>query len=200
MGGIEKPILLDLPVPIRTKRLVLRPPAPGDGLALNEAISESIAELAPRMPWANPAPTVQDSEESARKFAAGFILRTALPFLIFHDRRLLGMCALQDIRWNIPSAAIGYWLRTSETGRGYMTEAVNALALYAFRVPGMRRISLAPEDRNLKSAGIPERLGFILEGRAENCGVKPDGTLRTSRIYVRFNADGLDDAGVSWQA
>lgn len=38
---IMKPILLDLPMPIITPRLLLRPPQPGDGIALNAAVSES---------------------------------------------------------------------------------------------------------------------------------------------------------------
>ena len=38
---IMKPILLDLPMPIITPRLLLRPPQPGDGIALNAAVSET---------------------------------------------------------------------------------------------------------------------------------------------------------------
>jgi hypothetical protein len=38
---IIKPILIDLPMPIITSRLLIRPPQIGDGVALNAAIIES---------------------------------------------------------------------------------------------------------------------------------------------------------------
>ncbi|HAU29320.1 MAG TPA: GNAT family N-acetyltransferase [Rhodospirillaceae bacterium] len=201
MGGIDNPILLDLPVPIRTKRLTLRPMQAGDGQAMNEAIAESASELARFPPWATPLPTISQSEERARQFSADFILRKLLAFCIMREGRMIGLCGLHKIDWKIPSAEIGYWLRTSTTGHGYMTEAVNALSLYAFRVPGLRRLVLGCDDDNAKSAGVAERPGFALESKAFGKHLKRDtDELATSRIYVRFNADGLDDTGVSWGA
>jgi len=201
MAGIENPILLDLPVPIRTKRLVLRPIAPGNGGAMNEAISESLPELAPWLDWATSAPTPEQSEELARTFAANFILRSALVFLMWREDRLIGRCALYDFNWKIPSAELGYWIRTSESGKGYMTESISALAIYAFRHIGLRRLVLGCFDENLKSTAIAQRLGFTLESRAACASYNSSSkSLCTWRTYVRLNADGLDDAGVSWGA
>ena len=61
------PVLLDIPVPITTKRLLFRPPMPGDGPELNAAVAESFAELNQWMPWASMLPPVDDSEASARR-------------------------------------------------------------------------------------------------------------------------------------
>ena len=201
MAGIEKPILLDLPVPIRTRRLTLRPPVPGDGRMTNEAIAESTAELARFLPWASPVPTQEQSEEKVRLFAASFILREAIIFFMWRENRLIGLCDIHRPNWKIPSGEIGYWLRTSEAGKGYMTEAVNALSLYAFRVLGLRRLVLGCDDENTRSAAVAQRLGFSLESRALGTHLKiGSDELATSRTYVRFNADGLSDEGVSWGA
>jgi len=201
MAGIENPLLLDLPVPIRTKRLTLRPPQPGDGAAMFDAVSESLAELQPYLRWATPAPTLGQREEYARQFAANFILRENLAFTIWQNSRFIGICELHHFNWKIPSAYTGYWLRTSESGKGYMTEGVNALSLYGFRELGLRRLVIRCDDDNTKSAGVPERLGFALESTSQNDALKPNSSdLRTTRTYVRFNADGLSDEDISWGA
>jgi hypothetical protein len=68
-----KPILLNLSVPITTPRLVLRPPQVGDGVAVNEAVLESIDTLRQFMPWAKEKPSIDDSEEFVRQAAANWI-------------------------------------------------------------------------------------------------------------------------------
>lgn len=61
-----KPILLDLPMPITTPRLLLRPPQIGDGAIINAAVLETFDLLHPIMPWAQAKPTVDESEEYVR--------------------------------------------------------------------------------------------------------------------------------------
>ena len=52
MGDFQ-PILLDLPLPILTPRLSIRPTMPGDGEATHEAIEETYDQLKQWMPWAS---------------------------------------------------------------------------------------------------------------------------------------------------
>ncbi len=201
MAGIENPILLDLPVPIHTKRLILRPLAPGDGAALFEAASESMAELAPWdiMDCVKPATTPEDCEIIARKCAACFLQRHFLLFGMWAGERFVGIADLGVSNWKIPSGKFGYWLRTSETGRGYMTEAISAICLYAFREIGMRRLEIRCDETNAKSAAVAERLGFVLESTAPMADVHPQtGKPTTELTFVRFNADGLADTDISW--
>ena len=201
MAGIEKPILLDLPVPIRTKRLTLHPLQTGDGAAMFTAISESMAEFAPWLEWASSPQTPETAEETARRFSAEFLLRKHLSFAIFSDARFLGMVALYGFKWNIPSACCGYWLRTSETGKGYMTESVNALSLYGFRHIGLRRLAILCDADNLKSIAVPKRLDFALEATSPMADIHPQtGEPTTELVFVRLNDAGLDDASVSWPA
>lgn len=70
-----KPILIDLPTPIFTPRLVLRPPQIGDGIVINEAVLESFEELHRFLHWAKEKPTVAESEELVRLAAANWILK-----------------------------------------------------------------------------------------------------------------------------
>jgi hypothetical protein len=49
---VRPPILRDFPESFETERLLIRCPMPGDGAEVYAAVSESLDELRPWMPWA----------------------------------------------------------------------------------------------------------------------------------------------------
>ena len=73
---------------------------------------------------------------------------------------------------------IGYWCRRGETGKGYVSEGVAALAELALGRLGGARVEIRCDDLNLRSAAVAERCGFALEGILANDG-------RSTRVYVR---------------
>ena len=84
------PMLIEVPERIETARLVLRVPQRGDGAAVNAAVAETIAELAPWLPWAGSMPTPDESEMHCRRLQARFILREDLAMLMFERRAGVG--------------------------------------------------------------------------------------------------------------
>ncbi len=198
---LMNPILIDIPMPIRTPRLLIRPPVAGEGRILNEAILESFNELHRWMPWAEKRPTLEESEESVRRATAKWILREDLRMTI-HDRttdRIVGSTGLHRFAWDIPSFEIGYWARTSDAGKGYITEATHALTLYAFRQFKAKRVEVRCNADNAKSAAIPKRLGFELEGRLRNEDTHVrEGAGRDKLIFARVDEAGLPPLDVSW--
>ena len=189
--------LLNLPMPITTSRLLLRPPQIGDGAIVNAAIVESFNELRQFMPWAQVLPTVDQTEEYVRQAAANWIVKKNeepyLPLLIF-DRQigeLIGNTGFHHFDWDIPCLETGYWLRTSRTGQGLMTEAVNAQTRYAFEQLKVKRIAITCDTANVRSKNIPERLGFQLEGTLKNNRLTVDGSVSDTLVFARYNLDGL---------
>ena len=182
-------ILLDIPVPITTDRLLLRPPQPGDGIIVNKAVVESFDELKPWLPWAQQLPSIEASETWCRESIAEWALRTELPLLVFdHDNNLLGSSGFNVINWEVPSVEIGYWIRTSCTEKGYATEAVTALCHYAFKQLKVKRVGIRCDEDNKPSRRIPLKLGFEEEGIFRFHDIKPDGSgPRTAILYARFN-------------
>ncbi len=172
-------------MPIETKRLLLKPPEPGSGKACNEAIIESFAELHAWMPWAKNPPTLIETEEFARQAAGKWILREDLTLWIFEKAtgEFLGGTGFHRMNWQIPRFEIGYWLRTSKTGQGYITEAVEALTKYAFKILKAKRIEIRCDDTNLKSRAIPERLGYQLDGILKMEALAADGSVRNTCVY-----------------
>ncbi len=195
-----KPILVDLPVPILTPRLLIRPVLAGDGKEINAAVIESLEELKPFMPWAQKAPSVEESEESVRKSTAQWILREDLR-LSLYDREsgaYIGGSGLHRMNWDVPSFEIGYWIRTSRSGQGYVTEATNAVARYAFEQLGARRVEIRIVSHNKKSIGISRKLGFEFEGTLRNSQQYLPGEVVDMSIYSLLTPDRLPALDVSW--
>lgn len=189
---IKDPILLDLPMPIQTQRLTIRPIMPGDGRAVFESIEESRDFLSLWLPWVKHVTVWQDSEKTAREFYADFIRRQAFHLAIFEKDRFIGMGGFHSVNWDIPSGAIGYWCRRSSLGHGYIREAIGAITRYGFEVMGLKRITILCNGENTRSIRVAESLGFELETQAkgiiENC---QGDDLVMGRRYVRFDAKGL---------
>lgn len=197
------PILLDIPVPIRTPRLVIRPLQSSEGPRLAEAITESLADLAPWLPWATKAPKPEESEERIRRGQAAWILREDLWMSIFDatSGQLLGGTGLHRPRWDVPGFEIGYWLRSSAVGKGIVTESTNALTRFAFRALRAKRVELRCDPLNVRSVAVIERLGFAREGhlRGEIAHPGPDGVrIRDTLIYARHDMAGLPALDVKW--
>jgi ribosomal-protein-serine acetyltransferase len=187
---MTKPILRDFPDQFETERLIIRAPRVGDGKAMNEAILESLPQLAEWMYWARQAPTLEESEENIRRAVARFQTREDLRLgLYLKDGTFAGGSGLHRPNWDVPSFEIGYWLRSSLCGKGYMTEAVAAITDFAFEHLGAKRVHIHADDRNVKSWRIPERLKFALEGIHRNDSRDPHGGLRDTRIYAKTRSD-----------
>ncbi|MFO7322199.1 MAG: GNAT family N-acetyltransferase [Chloroflexota bacterium] len=186
-----EPLLLDFPDQFETKRLVIRAPRPGDGPAINEAIRESHEALHEWMPWARTLPSVEESEAFVRQAAAKFALREDLPMLLFRkeDGLFAGASGMHSIDWNVPRFEIGYWLRSSLLGQGYMTEAVEGITRFAFDLLHAERIEIRMDARNRRSAAVAERAGYVLEARLKHQMRGLDGSLRDTLVYVKLRGE-----------
>jgi RimJ/RimL family protein N-acetyltransferase len=196
------PVLLDIPMPIETPRLVIREPLHGDGPEVNAAVLESFAELEQWMPWADHKPTVEESEESVRRGYAKWILREDLRLMLFDKQSgiFIGGSGLHRIDWKIPSFEIGYWMRTSFTGRGLIQESTNAITRFAFQQLGAKRVEIRCDSDNGKSISVIKKLGFELEGRLRKNDFGQNGSalLRDTLVYSRLDTEGLPDLDVTW--
>jgi RimJ/RimL family protein N-acetyltransferase len=184
-----EPILIDLPDQLSTERMQLRVPRAGDGPVVNAAVVESAAELSLWMPWANPTPKVEDTEVWCRQAAAKFLAREQIHFSLYLKTALttcIGGCGLHHVDWKIPMAEIGYWVRTPDCGKGYASEAVKAVAAFAFDVLKVARLQLRCDVKNRRSAAVAERSGFSLEGVMRSDARDHNGELRDTCLYAKI--------------
>lgn len=192
--GAEQWVQSKLPPEIITPRLILRPPRAGDGPMVNEAIRESFDELSRWMEWAKELPTVEQTEAFARLNAEKYNDADEAGLWMIHRQsgRFIGGSGLPSIKWDVPSFEIGCWCRTSEIGKGYVTEATWAIAQTLFDSVGAKRVELRMDDRNARSWRVAERLGFELEAVLKRDSRANDGSLRDTRVYAAFSLAELD--------
>ncbi|MDP4084363.1 MAG: GNAT family N-acetyltransferase [Bacillota bacterium] len=183
------PILFDFPDSFYTERLKIRSPRHGDGKAVFEAISASLNELKPWMPWAHKNQTEQDVECNVRSAHAKFLTREDLRLHIFlkNTGQFIAASGLHRINWDVPKFEIGYWIDTRYSGNGYMTEAVQGITCLAFQTLHANRVEIRCDAKNVKSRAIPEKLNFVLEGILKNDGVSADGKeVRDTCIFAKI--------------
>ncbi|WP_114570418.1 GNAT family N-acetyltransferase [Exiguobacterium flavidum] len=183
------PILIEVPESFETDRLLIRMPRKGDGEAVHAAIEASLEELKPWMEFAHLDQTVDDVEVNLRQAIADFILRTNLRYLVFEKEsgRFIASSGLQRINWSIPKFEIGYWAVTNETGKGYVTEAVEGLSRVAFSQLGAKRIEIRCDSDNHASRRVAEKAGFRLEAVLEQEGLRVDGGgTKDTCVFVRL--------------
>jgi RimJ/RimL family protein N-acetyltransferase len=180
------PLLIDVPSVLQGERVLLRPLVDSDAHALFEAVDQSRSHLAPWMLWAEAHRSVDDSLLYIRRSQAQWILRERLPVGIFErtSGSFLGNSGLERIDWHLRRFEIGYWLRASAEGRGYVHEAVRLLTTLAFRELAANRVQIRMDPRNERSERVAQRLGFVFEGTLRNSSIDANGAPADRHIYA----------------
>src|SRR5688572_18270354 len=191
MSGHTNPILLDFPDHFETERLLIRAPRAGDAPAIHAAIQESLDHLSPWMPWARAEETVEELESFLRQMSARFILREDLPLMLWRrgDGLYVGGSGLHRMDWSVPSFEIGYWVRASLEGQGYIGEAVNGITRFAFETLSAERVEIRCDARNVRSANVARRAGYTLDGTLRRDSRATDGGLRDTLVFSKVRGE-----------
>lgn len=155
---------------LRTERLELREPEPGDVAALMAYAERNEDRFAPWEPARPLEPSAFVQWIDARREQTE--PRTGLAFLaITHadPDTLVAKVNLYEIKGSpLYSAVLGYSVDGAYEGQGYAREAVTVVVNYAFGHLGLKRIVACHDPANARSAGLLRRLGFVVEGYARD--------------------------------
>ncbi len=186
LDALTRAKLLSIPERVETERLVLVAADATHAQETFDAAFETRDALKPWMPWAYPEPTLEGVAMYHANIRKDWFARERLDFqwLEKSSGKLMGKGGFHTINWEVPKLEIGYWLRTSAAGKGYCTEAVNALVALAKNELHASRLEICSDPRNLKSRAVAERCGFTLEGILKQNMRAPDGSLRDSCMYA----------------
>jgi RimJ/RimL family protein N-acetyltransferase len=178
----------DIPEQLESERLLIRAPRSGDGAAVHAAIVESQEELRPWMLWAADDQTTEEVEANVLAARADFRARRDLRLHVYllEDGSFVGSSGLHRIDWTVPRFEIGYWVRTSQTGRGFATEATRRIARFAFDDLHAERVEIWCAAENQRSASVATRAGFMLEARLVRHRRTASGELDDSLCFVRL--------------
>lgn len=188
-------MLLEIPMDVPSRRLVLRCYHAGDGPILYAAAVRNGSHLA-QFESGNillSADTEERGEILARdlharwvahdSFFAGAFLRESGAFV--------GQVYLGPVDWGIPEFEIGYIADCEHEGQGYVTEAVRAMLGLAFGRLGAHRVSLRTDETNIRSQHVAQRCGFMLEEHLRQAHVSPTGSVTDEAVYVLLREEFL---------
>jgi ribosomal-protein-alanine N-acetyltransferase len=97
----------------------------------------------------------------------------------------IGTCAL--LEWEdepISRAELGYSLEPAHWGRGYATEAIEAIQRFGFDVMGLDHIEALVWEHNERSIRVLERLGYRRDAFLPESHRDATGTMRNEWRYV----------------
>ncbi|RAG85233.1 GNAT family N-acetyltransferase [Streptacidiphilus pinicola] len=171
-----------LPAPsLQTARLRLRPFEDADAEDLFALQSDAhVLRYWDAPPWSDPARAGTFLTTCRQMAQEGTGTRLAVER--DSDGAFLGWCTLA--RWNpeYRSASLGYCYNAAAWGHGYATEAARALLGWAFDTLDLNRVQAEADTRNIGSARVLEKLGFVREGTLrEDCVV--NGDVSDSWVY-----------------
>lgn len=151
---------------IRTGRLVLREYREGDVARIVELANNM--NIAISMVGAFPHPyTVEDAEKWV-KFASSPEERDKNFVIIFEGEIVGGMGFKFKSGSREGTVDARYWLGEDYWGKGFGTEAFGAMVDYIFENYDVRRIDIGIFERNVASAAVLKKCGFVMEGCLKN--------------------------------
>jgi RimJ/RimL family protein N-acetyltransferase len=83
--------------------------------------------------------------------------------IVGDDGRLLGGCGINQINRIHKFGNLGYWVRSSATGRGVASEAVRQVADFTFQKTDLVRLEIVCAVGNERSQRVAVRAGAVRE-------------------------------------
>jgi ribosomal-protein-serine acetyltransferase len=150
--------------------IVLRPYRKSDLKGCYEAIIESRKEISAWLPFAQEGYSLNDTRDWIKTRPANWKSGQGYEFAIIDakDGRIIGGCGLNDISRMDQRCNLGYWVRTSDTGRGVAPAAAKLLAKWGFDVLKLNRIEIVVAVENARSLGAAAKAGAQREGVLRN--------------------------------
>jgi RimJ/RimL family protein N-acetyltransferase len=161
---------------------LLRPPAVGDAEALATVVLANLDHLSPWMPWATQEKaTVREEVAYAERMQQGWADGSEFAYLLTApDGGIVGGFGLHR-RIGPGGIEIGYWLAREATGQGLATAGARALTEAGLDLDDVERLEIHCDVTNLRSAAVPQRLGYRLTGTID---VAPEAPAETGRRAI----------------
>lgn len=168
------------------------PPGPGTGRAYGSVVLREISDddvpLALELsgdPYMPELPTRGQAREWIHRQRARYAEGVALCFVIADQGSgtAVGVTVLVLEHLSAGRASIGYSVAARYRGRGFATNAVNALTALAWTIPALHRVELYIEPSNTASIHVADVAGYHREGLLRS-HQEIDGSRRDMLLYA----------------
>ncbi|WP_245799234.1 GNAT family N-acetyltransferase [Virgibacillus siamensis] len=118
--------------------------------------------------WVDSVEKQEDAEESLKLRIEALLESGGYPmwFAVIYKGEIAGTIGFNDIdKTNRVGEELGYWLGEKFQRKGIMLRAFKAVINYGFKDLGLNKIEAYIAAGNGRSKALPERFGFLEEGR-----------------------------------
>jgi ribosomal-protein-alanine N-acetyltransferase len=171
---------MEPPVRIETDRLVLRRTTADDADGVFSYASD--AEVT-RYLTITPRTSVDDSVAFLNWCDEAWDAGTSFPLAIV-DRSSDEYLGMIELRVSIHGVELGYALRRSAWGNGFMAEAIRAAADWAFGNEDVYRVWAYVDVANVASRRTLEKAGMTREGHLHRWQIHPNSSSEPADVYV----------------
>jgi len=185
------------PVTLRGEDIVLKAPRLRDRKQWDRVRAENREWLSPWEATLPQGPEGSPSSEFVSKRPSFYAMVRALhrearaersySFMIWQGKNLVGQITMGGVIFGaLRGAHIGYWIDKNYAGRGYTTQAVEAVTNYGFATLGLHRIEINIRPENAASIRVAEKAGYHFESDRPYF-LHIAGAWRDHKSYVKFN-------------
>ncbi len=171
-----------------TDKLSLVIPKIEDSQDIFNAIDTDRNHLKEWLPWVDKTISIKDTEENILKRIDEFEKKEAASFYIVYENQFIASVGFISLDTINKQGEIGYWILSGFQGKGLMTECVRACIKYGFEELNLNKIVIKCSSENIKSAAIPKRLGFTLEGTLRQERIR-NGTFHDTLVFGLLKSD-----------
>lgn len=175
------------PEKIESDRVVLRKHDPSLAETMFRYVDMDRERLRVFLPWVDQTKAVEDESKYIQMTHEGWANGTLFDYGMF-DRTTgvyLGNAGLHTIQWDHECCELGYWILGRYEGKGYVSEAVLSLEKTCFEM-GFHRVEIRCSSRNARSASIPKRLDYALDGILRENAIER-GHYRDTLVFGKLN-------------
>lgn len=130
-------------------------------------IVDSKQHLKQWITWVEAVESQNDTNESLKQRIEGLVENGGYPkwFAIIYKGRIAGTIGFNEVDKFNNVGELGYWLGRGFQGKGVISRAFKTVIDYGFKELSLNRIEVYIAAGNERSRAIPEKFGFIEEGR-----------------------------------
>jgi RimJ/RimL family protein N-acetyltransferase len=177
------------PERIEGARVILKQHALAEAARMFEYVDRDRQRLRQFLPWVDAVESVEDERAYIESTIAKWASFDYFDFGIFRigDGVYLGNAGVHSIAWGDDRCELGYWILGEFEGQGFISEAVTLLEKACFAI-GFHRVEIRCSSRNQRSANVPKRCGYQLDGLLRQDAVE-NGGYRDTLVFSKLSTD-----------
>lgn len=177
---------IHFPAIIKCQRVTLKKHSLDLANTMYTHIEKNRERLRQFLPWVDLTNSAEDTLKYIKSTHEKWSQCSEYNYGIFLDTEAvyIGNVGVHSISWPNNRCELGYWIIEDYEGKGFVTDAIRGIEEIAFNL-GFNRLEIRCSSLNKRSASLPTRLGYRLEGLLYQDSIER-GIYRDTLIFAKL--------------